>query len=135
MMEENQGLKNELEEIKKVNDVSLKKVRVYEKMVLDFDVRVSGLEKLGKELMDSPEFSDNQKNHVLGINFLLSFRIFYDQRIAAIKRYRGGSGDELETSIEDVEGCLWCRGLYGAKGKDMATFRTKKWIVVLVINL
>nr|GEY81899.1 hypothetical protein [Tanacetum cinerariifolium] len=65
MVEENQGLKNELEEIKKVNDVSLKKVRVYEKRVLDFDVRVSGLEKLGKELMDSPDFSDNKKNHVL----------------------------------------------------------------------
>nr|GEU98368.1 ribonuclease H-like domain-containing protein [Tanacetum cinerariifolium] len=26
-------------------------------------------------------------------------------------------GDELETSMEDVEGCLWCRGLYGSKGK------------------
>ncbi|GKE90501.1 hypothetical protein Tco_1567976 [Tanacetum coccineum] len=62
MVEENQGLKNELEEIKKVNDESLKKVRVYEKRVLDFDVRVSGLEK---ELMDSPDFSDKQKNHVL----------------------------------------------------------------------
>nr|GFA44394.1 fatty acid desaturase family protein [Tanacetum cinerariifolium] len=71
MLEENQGLKNELEEIKKVNDVSLKNVKVYEKRVLDFDVRVLGLEKLGKELMDSPDFSDNQKNHVLGINFLL----------------------------------------------------------------
>nr|GEV10168.1 hypothetical protein [Tanacetum cinerariifolium] len=71
MVEENQGLKNELEEIKKVKDVSLKKVMVYEKRVLDFDVRVLGLEKLGKELMDSPDFLDNQKNHVLGINFLL----------------------------------------------------------------
>nr|GEX81613.1 hypothetical protein [Tanacetum cinerariifolium] len=38
----------------------------------------------------------------------------------------------LETSMEDVEGCLWCRDLYGAKGKDVAIFRTKKWIVVLV---
>ncbi|GJY23319.1 hypothetical protein Tco_0396977, partial [Tanacetum coccineum] len=65
MVEENQGLKNELEEIKKVNDESLKKVRVYEKRVLDFDVRVSGLEKSGKELMDLPDFSDKQKNHVL----------------------------------------------------------------------
>nr|GEY62321.1 hypothetical protein [Tanacetum cinerariifolium] len=39
----------------------------------------------------------------------------------------------LETSMEDVEGCLWCRGLYGAKGKDVAIFRTKKWIGVLVV--
>nr|GEV43585.1 hypothetical protein [Tanacetum cinerariifolium] len=37
--------------------------------------------------------------------------------------------------MEDVEGCLWCCGLYGAKGKDMAIFRTKKWIVVLVRRL
>nr|GEV43587.1 hypothetical protein [Tanacetum cinerariifolium] len=67
-----------------------------------------------------------------------------EPRIAAIKGYRGGSGggerlwDELyslETSMEDVEGCLWCRGLYGAKGKDVANFRTKKWIVVFVRSL
>nr|GEU35797.1 UBN2 domain-containing protein [Tanacetum cinerariifolium] len=38
----------------------------------------------------------------------------------------------LKTSMEDVEGCLWCRGLYGAKGKDVAIFRTNKLIVVLV---
>nr|GFC04233.1 hypothetical protein [Tanacetum cinerariifolium] len=57
MVEENQGLKNELEEIKKVNDECLKKLRIYEK-------RVSGLEKLGKEL-DTPDFCDKQKNLVL----------------------------------------------------------------------
>nr|GEV32964.1 hypothetical protein [Tanacetum cinerariifolium] len=41
-------------------------------------------------------------------------------------------GDELETNMEDVEGCLWCRDFHGAKGRDVAIFRTKKWIVVLV---
>nr|GEW68136.1 zinc finger, CCHC-type [Tanacetum cinerariifolium] len=41
-------------------------------------------------------------------------------------------GDELKTSMEDVEGCLWCRSLYGAKGRDMAILKTKRWIVVLV---
>nr|GEU34536.1 ribonuclease H-like domain-containing protein [Tanacetum cinerariifolium] len=37
---------------------------------------------------------------------------------------------ELETSMEDVEGCLWYRGLYGAKGRDVAILKTKRWIVV-----
>nr|GFB20158.1 hypothetical protein [Tanacetum cinerariifolium] len=64
-VEENQGLKNKLGEIKKVNDECLKKLRIYEKWVLDFEIRVSGLENLGKELIDSPDFSDKQKNHVL----------------------------------------------------------------------
>nr|GEX85484.1 reverse transcriptase domain-containing protein [Tanacetum cinerariifolium] len=41
----------------------------------------------------------------------------------------------LETSMEDVEGYLWCRGLYGAKGKDVAIFRTKKCIKVVQIVL
>nr|GFB88018.1 hypothetical protein [Tanacetum cinerariifolium] len=31
-------------------------------------------------------------------------RILLEKKIAAIKGYRGGSGDELETSMEDVEG-------------------------------
>nr|GFB63462.1 fatty acid desaturase family protein [Tanacetum cinerariifolium] len=65
LVEENQGLKNKLREIKKVNDECLKKLRIYDKWVLDFEVRVSGLENLGKELIDSPDFSDKQKNHVL----------------------------------------------------------------------
>nr|GFC19855.1 hypothetical protein [Tanacetum cinerariifolium] len=75
MVEENQGLQNELVEIKKVNDECLKKLRIYEKRVLDIEVWVSGLEKLGKEL-DSPDFSDKQKNHVLGITFLTSCYVF-----------------------------------------------------------
>nr|GEY81969.1 hypothetical protein [Tanacetum cinerariifolium] len=44
-------------------------------------------------------------------------------------------GDEIKTSMEDVEGCLWCRRLYGAKGRDVAILKTKKWIVVLVSSL
>nr|GEX77389.1 hypothetical protein [Tanacetum cinerariifolium] len=61
MVEENQGLKNELREIKKVNDECLKKLRIYEKRVLDFEVWVLGLKKLGKEL-DSLDFSDKKES-------------------------------------------------------------------------
>nr|GEW01526.1 hypothetical protein [Tanacetum cinerariifolium] len=38
---------------------------------------------------------------------------------------------KLETSMEDVEGCLWCRGLYGEEGRDVAILKTKRWILVL----
>nr|GEU67429.1 hypothetical protein [Tanacetum cinerariifolium] len=41
----------------------------------------------------------------------------------------------LETSMEDVEGCLWCHSFHGEKERDVAIFRTKKWIVVLVSSL
>nr|GEX43541.1 hypothetical protein [Tanacetum cinerariifolium] len=44
-------------------------------------------------------------------------------------------GDELETSMEDVEGCLWCRGLYGEEERDVAILKTNRWIVVLVSSL
>nr|GEZ25791.1 hypothetical protein [Tanacetum cinerariifolium] len=37
--------------------------------------------------------------------------------------------------MEDVEGCLWCRGLYVAKGKDVAIFRTKKCIKVRWVRM
>lgn len=63
MVEENEGLKNKVEEMKKVNE---KVKRVYEKRVLGFDVRVLDLEKLGKELMDSADFSGKQKDGVVG---------------------------------------------------------------------
>lgn len=57
MVEENEGLKNKVEEMKKVNDKCLRKARrVYEKRVLAFDVRVLDLENLGKELMGSADF-------------------------------------------------------------------------------
>nr|GEZ91336.1 hypothetical protein [Tanacetum cinerariifolium] len=76
LVEENQGLKNMLGEIKKVNDECLKNLMIYEKWVLDFEVWVSGLENFGKELIDLPDFSDKQKNHVLGITFLTSCYVF-----------------------------------------------------------
>nr|GFA51257.1 hypothetical protein [Tanacetum cinerariifolium] len=41
----------------------------------------------------------------------------------------------LETSMEDVEGCLWCRDLYGEEERDVAILKTKRWIVVLVNSL
>nr|GEV90898.1 retrovirus-related Pol polyprotein from transposon TNT 1-94 [Tanacetum cinerariifolium] len=44
-------------------------------------------------------------------------------------------GDELETSMEDVEGCLWCHGLYGEEERDVAILKTNRWIVVLVRSL
>nr|GEY50168.1 putative nucleotidyltransferase, ribonuclease H [Tanacetum cinerariifolium] len=44
-------------------------------------------------------------------------------------------GDELETSMENVEECLWWRGLYGEEGRDVALLTTKRWIVVLVSRL
>nr|GEU86585.1 hypothetical protein [Tanacetum cinerariifolium] len=64
--------------------------------------------------------------------------------IAAIKGNRRGSrgwerlwGEfyRIETSMEDVEGCLYCYGLYGAKGRDVVILKTKRWIVVLVKSL
>nr|GEV48144.1 hypothetical protein [Tanacetum cinerariifolium] len=44
-------------------------------------------------------------------------------------------GDELEASMEDVEGCLWCRGLYGEEERDVAILKTKRWIVVLALQV
>ncbi|PWA83899.1 hypothetical protein CTI12_AA163360 [Artemisia annua] len=44
---------NDFDEMKKVNDQDRKKIRAYEKMVLDYDVKFSSLEKLGNELMGS----------------------------------------------------------------------------------
>nr|GEV79298.1 hypothetical protein [Tanacetum cinerariifolium] len=44
-------------------------------------------------------------------------------------------GDELETGMEDVEGCLWCRDLYREEERDVAILKTKRWIVVLVSSL
>nr|GEX66007.1 integrase, catalytic region, zinc finger, CCHC-type, peptidase aspartic, catalytic [Tanacetum cinerariifolium] len=42
----------------------------------------------------------------------------------------------LETNMEDVEGCLWCRDLYGEEEeRDVASLKTKKWIMVLVSSL
>nr|GEW51338.1 hypothetical protein [Tanacetum cinerariifolium] len=40
----------------------------------------------------------------------------------------------LETSMEDVEGCLWCRDLYGEEGRDVAILKTKRWIVVHLVH-
>nr|GEV86528.1 hypothetical protein [Tanacetum cinerariifolium] len=68
---------------------------------------------------------------------LLEPGIFFEQRISAIKGHRGEKlWDELyrlETSMEDVEGCLWCRGLLGVKGRDVAILKIKRWIVVLLL--
>nr|GEU88988.1 hypothetical protein [Tanacetum cinerariifolium] len=44
-------------------------------------------------------------------------------------------GDQLETSMEDVERCLWCRDLYGEEGRDVAILKTNIWIMVLVTSL
>nr|GEU46129.1 hypothetical protein [Tanacetum cinerariifolium] len=38
----------------------------------------------------------------------------------------------IETSMENVEGCLCCRGLYGEEERDVAILKTKRWIVVLI---
>nr|GEX59476.1 hypothetical protein [Tanacetum cinerariifolium] len=77
----------------------------------------------------SPKDTETSVSHSSSVGTSSPIRIFFKQSIAAIKGYTGGS--RLETSMEDAEGCLWCRGLYGAKRKDVAIFRTKKWIVVL----
>nr|GEV48245.1 hypothetical protein [Tanacetum cinerariifolium] len=71
------------------------------------------------------------------LDFLRPLRIFLDQRIASIKGYRGGRDvrgleDDEEGLYDVLFGAWWCRDLYGAKERDVANFRTKECIEVLV---
>nr|GEV83750.1 hypothetical protein [Tanacetum cinerariifolium] len=79
------------------------------------------------------EFDDQEWVEIKTLSFDL-FGSSLSKGLLLLRVIEEEVGDELATSMEDVEGCLWCRGLYKEEERDVAILKTKRWIVGMMLS-